>query len=61
LTISGSNALKIERIQTIVTCPGRNFVTVKIVTDEGTCGVIGCGTFVSRLLSAGAWRIELCG
>ena len=26
--------MKIERLQTIVTCPGRNFVTVKIVTSS---------------------------
>ncbi|WP_186247694.1 D-mannonate dehydratase ManD [Burkholderia gladioli] len=31
--------MKIERLQTIVTCPGRNFVTVKIVTDEGVHGL----------------------
>ena len=27
--------MKIKDIRVIVTCPGRNFVTVKIVTDEG--------------------------
>ena len=27
--------MKIERAYTIVTCPGRNFVTLKIVTGDG--------------------------
>lgn len=31
--------MKITNIKTIVTCPGRNFVTVKIETDEGLYGV----------------------
>src|SRR5947199_9333654 len=31
--------MKIERAYTIVTCPGRNFVTPKIVTDEGVHGL----------------------
>jgi len=30
--------LKIEQIDVITCCPGRNFVTVKIVTDSGICG-----------------------
>ena len=31
--------MKIERAYCIVTCPGRNFVTLKIVTDEGVYGI----------------------
>jgi mannonate dehydratase len=31
--------LKIKDIKVIVTCPGRNFVTVKIVTDDGLTGI----------------------
>src|SRR5215469_10673067 len=32
-------SMKIERARVIVTCPGRNFVTLKIVTDEGVYGI----------------------
>ena len=39
--------MKIERAYCIVTCPGRNFVTLKIVTDEGVTG-IGDGTLNGR-------------
>ncbi len=31
--------MKITNARTIVTCPGRNFVTVKIETDEGVYGI----------------------
>ena len=31
--------MKIEHAYTIVTSPGRNFVTLKIVTDQGVYGV----------------------
>src|ERR1043166_2771578 len=31
--------MKIVSAKVIVTCPGRNFVTLKIVTDEGVHGV----------------------
>jgi mannonate dehydratase len=31
--------VKIKDIRVIVTCPGRNFVTVKIVTDDGLTGI----------------------
>jgi mannonate dehydratase len=31
--------VKIKEIKVIVTCPGRNFVTVKIITDEGLYGI----------------------
>ncbi len=29
----------IESVEVVVTSPGRNFVTLKIVTDEGVTGV----------------------
>ncbi|MBT5876595.1 MAG: bifunctional D-altronate/D-mannonate dehydratase [Candidatus Latescibacteria bacterium] len=31
--------MKITEVRTIVTCPGRNYVLVKILTDEGVYGV----------------------
>ena len=31
--------MKITEARVIVTCPGRNFVTLKIVTDEGIYGL----------------------
>jgi mannonate dehydratase len=31
--------MKIERAKVIVTCPGRNFVTLKIETDQGVYGI----------------------
>jgi mannonate dehydratase len=42
--------MKIRDIKVIVTSPGRNFVTVKIITDEGPYG-IGDGTVNGRELS----------
>jgi mannonate dehydratase len=42
--------LKIERLQTIVTCPGRNFVTVKITTTDGVYG-LGDATLNGRELA----------
>ena len=39
--------MKIESARVIVTCPGRNFVTLKIVTDQGVYG-IGDGTLNGR-------------
>jgi mannonate dehydratase len=49
--------MKIERLQTIVTCPGRNFVTVKIVTDEGVHG-LGDATLNGRELAVKAYLDE---
>jgi mannonate dehydratase len=49
--------LKIERIQTIVTCPGRNFVTVKVITDEGAYG-LGDATLNGRELAVRAYLDE---
>lgn len=42
--------MKITNIRTIVTCPDRNFVTVKIETDEGIYG-IGDATLNGRELA----------
>jgi len=42
--------LKITEVKTIVTCPGRNYVLVKIVTDEGIYGV-GDATLNGRELA----------
>jgi mannonate dehydratase len=41
----------------IVTCPGRNFVTLKIVTDEGVTGV-GDATLNGRELAVAAYLTE---
>jgi len=42
--------MKITDAKVIVTCPGRNFVTLKIITDEGIYG-IGDATLNGRELS----------
>ena len=42
--------MKISNARVIVTCPGRNFVTLKIETDQGVYG-IGDGTLNGRELS----------
>ncbi|MBM81645.1 MAG: bifunctional D-altronate/D-mannonate dehydratase [Planctomycetaceae bacterium] len=42
--------MKIQEVRTIVTCPGRNFVLLKIITDEGVYGV-GDGTLNGRELA----------
>ena len=42
--------MKIKSAYTIVTCPGRNFVTLKIVTDEGVYG-LGDATLNGRELA----------
>lgn len=42
--------MKISEARTIVTCPGRNYVLYKIVTDEGVYGV-GDGTLNGRELA----------
>jgi mannonate dehydratase len=31
--------MKITSAKAIVTCPGRNFVTLKLVTDQGVHGI----------------------
>ena len=42
--------MKISNARVIVTCPGRNFVTLKIETDEGVTG-IGDATLNGRELA----------
>ncbi|NSX17782.1 D-galactonate dehydratase family protein [Cupriavidus taiwanensis] len=49
--------MKIEQIKTIVTCPGRNFVTVKVVTDAGVYG-LGDATLNGRELAVRAYLDE---
>ena len=49
--------MKIERAYTIVTCPGRNFVTLKIVTADGVHGV-GDATLNGRELAVKAYLDE---
>ncbi|QQA42362.1 D-mannonate dehydratase ManD [Pelagovum pacificum] len=49
--------MKITDIKVFVTCPGRNFVTVKVYTDEGLTGV-GDATLNGRELAAAAYLEE---
>ena len=49
--------MKINDIKVIITCPGRNFVTVKIVTDEGVYG-IGDATLNGRELAVATYLQE---
>jgi mannonate dehydratase len=48
---------KIIAAKTIVTCPGRNFVTLKIMTDEGVYG-IGDATLNGRELAVEAYLTQ---
>ena len=48
--MQGKTYMKITAAKTIVTCPGRNFVTLKIETDQGVYG-IGDATLNGRELS----------
>ncbi len=49
--------MKITHADVIVSCPGRNFVTLKIMTDEGVYGV-GDGTLNGRELAVLAYLKE---
>ena len=49
--------MKITAARVIVTCPGRNFVTLKIETDEGVHGV-GDATLNGRELAVAAYLTE---
>jgi mannonate dehydratase len=49
--------LRITDARVIVTCPGRNFVTLKIVTSEGGTGV-GDATLNGRELAVAAYLTE---
>lgn len=48
---------KIIAAKTIVTCPGRNFVTLKIMTDEGVYG-LGDATLNGRELAVEAYLTQ---
>ena len=49
--------MKITEARVIVTCPGRNFVTLKIVTDEGLSG-IGDATLNGRELAVASYLTD---
>jgi mannonate dehydratase len=49
--------MRIVSAKVIVTCPGRNFVTLKVVTDEGLTGV-GDATLNGRELAVAAYLSE---
>ena len=49
--------MKIKDIRVIVTCPGRNFVTVKVITDDGLYGV-GDATLNGREMAVVAYLEE---
>jgi mannonate dehydratase len=49
--------MRITDAKVIVTCPGRNFVTLKLVTDEGVTGV-GDATLNGRELAVAAYLTE---
>jgi mannonate dehydratase len=49
--------MRIVDAKVIVTCPGRNFVTLKLVTDEGVTGV-GDATLNGRELAVAAYLTE---
>ena len=46
--------MKITEVKVIITCPGRNFVTLKITTDEGIHG-IGDATLNGRELAVASY------
>ena len=46
--------MKIVEARVIVTCPGRNFVTLKIMTDDGLTGV-GDATLNGRELAVASY------
>ncbi|MDG4798091.1 D-mannonate dehydratase ManD [Micromonospora sp. WMMD1082] len=49
--------MKIADARVIVTCPGRNFVTLKIVTDDGVTG-IGDATLNGRELAVASYLTD---
>jgi mannonate dehydratase len=49
--------MKIADIDVIVTCPGRNFVTVRVTTDDGVTGV-GDATLNGRELAVASYLRE---
>lgn len=53
------NTMKITEAKVIVTCPGRNFVTLKIMTDEGVYG-LGDATLNGMELPVAAFLESYC-
>ena len=51
------SAMKITNVRVIVTCPGRNFVTLKIETDQGLHG-IGDATLNGRELAVASYLAD---
>src|SRR4030042_3959642 len=51
--------MKITDAKVIVTCPGRNFVTLKIFTDQGIYG-LGDATLNGREKAVAAYLEEYC-
>lgn len=52
--------MKIIAVDVFVTCPGRNFVTLKITTESGLCG-LGDATLNGRELSVASYlKDHLC-
>ena len=52
--------MKIVAAEVFVTCPGRNFVTLKVTTDDGIVG-LGDATLNGRELSVASYlRDHLC-
>ena len=51
--------MKITSAKVIVTCPSRNFVILKIITDQGLYG-LGDGTLNGRELSVSTYLEEYC-
>src|SRR6185436_5650089 len=49
--------MRIVEGRVVVTCPGRNFVTLKIITDEGVTGV-GDATLNGRELAVASYLTE---
>ena len=49
--------MKIKSARVIVTCPGRNFVTLKIETDQGVYG-LGDATLNGRELSVASYLTD---
>ena len=59
-TIQEIAIMKIIAVDVFVTCPGRNFVTLKITTESGLCG-LGDATLNGRELSVASYlKDHLC-
>lgn len=51
--------MKIQHAEVIITCPGRNFVTLKVITEDGLVG-LGDATLNGRELAVVAFLKEHC-